>query len=150
MCGIFSLPLMCCKSSQLWCFYFHTLMQFHYLCPMNFYVFIYEKIERRAFWESSVWQIVIKWACFWFYLFWGKGEGLDNSAFVLPFYQFERSKWWDIFYIFISLWKSLTFPLSKKLRMRYIESFQNLLLIKYQWPYFTNEVCASTGTPFQQ
>lgn len=32
----FSPPLMCYKSSQLWCFYFHTLMQFHNLCPMNY------------------------------------------------------------------------------------------------------------------
>lgn len=109
MCVFFSLPLMCCKSSQLWCFYFHTLMQFHNLCPMNLDVFIYLKIEKRAFWESSVWQIVIKWACFWFYLFWGKGEGLDNrckpsNAFVLFFFFISLSTKNDEIFFFIYLY----------------------------------------------
>lgn len=154
MCVFFSLPLMCCKSSQLWCFYFHTLMQFHNLCPMNLDVFIYLKIEKRAFWESSVWQIVIKWACFWFYLFWGKGEGLDNrckpsNAFVLFFFFISLSTKNEIFFLYIYI-PVLIIPPFRKVRMKYIESFQTFLLKNYQWHNYTNEISAGTGTPFQQ
>lgn len=155
MCVFFSLPLMCCKSSQLWCFYFHTLMQFHNLCPMNLDVFIYLKIEKRAFWESSVWQIVIKWACFWFYLFWGKGEGLDNrckpsNAFVLFFFlSVWALKMMRYFFLYIYI-PVLIIPPFRKVRMKYIESFQTFLLKNYQWHNYTNEISAGTGTPFQQ
>lgn len=153
----FSLPLMCCKSSQLWCFYFHTLMQFHNLCPMNFYLFIYKKIEKKAFWESSVWQNSHKMSMFLVLFVLGLGGSVWITYINLPmllYFFFFLSDWalkmMNYFLYIYILVKKFNIPPFKKVRMRYIEYFQNLLLLKYQWPYFTNEVCAGTGTPFQQ
>lgn len=90
----FSLPLMCCKSSQLWCFYFHTLMQFHNLCPMNFYLFIYKKIEKKAFRESSVWQNSHKMSMFLVLFVLGLGGSVwityINLPMLLYFFFFIR------------------------------------------------------------
>lgn len=103
----FSLPLMCCKSSQLWCFYFHTLMQFHNLCPMNFYLFIYKKIEKKAFRESSVWQNSHKMSMFLVLFVLGLGgECLDNiykpsNAFVLFFFIRLSTQNDELFFIYL-------------------------------------------------